>query len=157
MREINLDNYKIILERKQLKLWLSGNSFRYMCFFHICTSIGTYLFDITCTEGDIVKLLETFYEYIATSSHESEVYLNNSNIINMNGYGFELDLIPESGGNSSILSIVEYNPISDLFFKRVSINLIDGIYTIEDLLIDIYEEFLSDIPDLTYINPDFLR
>ena len=157
MKIINIDNYKIILERKPLKLWMSGNSFRYMCIFHIFTSIGTNLFDITCTEGDIINILETFYDYIATSLSLENIYLNTSNIHNMNSYGFQAEMIGE-GGNSTLFSILEYNPLIDFYTKKISFILSDNIhYTIEDLLIDIYEEFLSDIPDMTYINPDFLR
>lgn len=147
MKLVDLTDYKLILERKPLRLWTSGNSNKYICYFKFYTNLNIHLFDLVFNEKDIVKLMEQTYDLLEFNFSNTSIYFDSTSSNTMS-YGFNIEL----DNMDNWITVIEYNPIIDIMIERLKFYLGENIgYTILDFLQDIYEEFLSDIPDLSYL------
>lgn len=152
MKQIRLIDGNIILNRKPITLWISANSCRYLCTIEFYNSINILTTSITLSEADISKFVEDSYEYLEFNMPNTDIYFNSTSV-NLNSFGFRLN----SENNNDILTLIEYNPAIDYFAEKIKINLSGpNNYNLQDFLIDIYSYFLGDIPDLTYLSPDFI-
>ena len=156
MKIIELINNTIVLERKPTIMFhkSGANSCKYLCKFNIYDRMERFLFSVTLSEADIIKFLEAAYNHIEFNRSESKIVFNSGSLSKyLELYGFNLI-------EDNKLGIFTYYPdLNTVNSNRILVEIKgkDSEYNLEDFLTDIHSEFISDIPDLTYLNPDFLN
>lgn len=150
----SINGYTIYAERKDVSLWKSEISYKYLCKFSF-TDILNKTYSIILTEEDILRLAESLYNYYIFGMKYIEIPFN-STTSNLNKYIFT---IYQSDDYGDILTISQHNLVNQSILNmiKVEFNDVEGTeFSIIEFIYLIYYVFLYDIVDFSQMFPDFV-
>lgn len=135
------NDYKIILQRKDAKLWYSDNSFKFICKFNFKDIIGNSIFEIILNELDIFCLLDNMYQFLEFNMSDFFTSFN----YNGKNYIFKFEKSFHNKDNY-IMTIFENNNIFNYKLDRIRIEFDENkLLEFVDL---IYFTFLIDVGNM---------
>ena len=147
----NDNQYKFVLRREPVQLWVTETSEKFKCFIDIYDNItdNKYL-TLNCSEGDIMNILDCYVEandYLLQNITVPALkpFSSNGNffIIEMEFYRVDTYRDVMEDISKRWFSIKEYNPSQQLLINRITIEM--DIFEIEEFMDLLHFVFLVDL------------
>jgi hypothetical protein len=147
----NDNQYKFVLRREPVQLWVTQTSEKFKCFIDIYDNItdNKYL-TLNCSESDIINILDCYVEgndYLLQNITVPALkpFSSNGNffIIEMEFYRVDVSRDVIEDISKRWLIIKEYNPSQQLLINRIIIEM--DVFEIEELMDLLHFIFLIDL------------
>lgn len=141
-----LNHYKIEFERKEYRLNWNCDNCKYICIINIYNENNILVLKLLLNEIDILNICEAIFNYLEFNSYSNTVPLSYRSS-DMCSYSFNTDFL----NNNTIIIIKEFNPVFGRIIDRIKFDLNDSDYSMLSILKVLYEYFLYDFPEYSYI------
>lgn len=147
----NDNQYKFVLRREPVQLWVTQTSEKFKCFIDIYDNItdNKYL-TLNCSESDIINILDCYVEgndylFQNVTVPALKPFSSNGNffIIEIEFYRVDISRDVMEDISKRWLIIKEYNPSQQLLINRIIIEM--DVFEIEELMDLLHFIFLIDL------------
>jgi hypothetical protein len=130
-------DYIIDLERKRV-LWSQDPGVQYTCIFHFKSNIEIPIVDVSLTEDEVWRFLDSCCAFLEYRSEDMVIYFNTDSIRMVDPiFSLSADVV-----DRQTFSVSEYSRANETIMNRLSFTI--DTHSLEDFLDKINYTFLSD-------------